>query len=163
MLATRCASEQPLRVKGDDAGCVSEWPLYFQLRKRVYIIGSVATGIIGFIYFAMLNTTEPAWIVLGIVLSFIGNDLMYSPQAALIAESFTPRLRYTGSCASVAPGLRETSFRRSDERQQCFIYARRWPEACPSIALRSPICPNIVCLLLPWCFRGQRAPHPVSS
>jgi Flp pilus assembly protein protease CpaA len=48
----------------------------------------------------MLNTTVPAWIVLGIVLSFIANDLMYGPQVALIAESFTPRLRYTGASIS---------------------------------------------------------------
>jgi len=66
-------------------------------RKRMYIIGSVATGIFGFVYFAMLNTTMPAWIFLGIVLSFIANDLMYGPQAALIAECFTPRLRYAGA------------------------------------------------------------------
>ena len=56
----------------------------------------VATGILGFFYFAMLNTTMPAWIFLSIVLSFIANDLMYGPQAALIAECFTSRLRYTG-------------------------------------------------------------------
>ncbi len=60
-------------------------------RRRMYIIGAAATGIVGFIYFAMLNTTVPAWIFLGIVLSFIANDLMYGPQAAPIAECFTPR------------------------------------------------------------------------
>ncbi len=66
-------------------------------RKRIYLIGSVATGIFGFIYFAMLNTMVPAWIFFGIILSFVPHDLMYGPQAALIAESFTPRLRYSGS------------------------------------------------------------------
>jgi MFS family permease len=66
-------------------------------RKRIYLIGSVATGIFGFIYFAMLNTMVPSWIFLGIILSFVPHDLMYGPQAALIAESFTPRLRYSGS------------------------------------------------------------------
>jgi MFS family permease len=66
-------------------------------RRRMYIIGSVATGIFGFIYFALLNTTVPAWIFLGIVLSLVTNDLMYGPQAALIAECFTPRLRYSGA------------------------------------------------------------------
>src|SRR5499427_8068634 len=66
-------------------------------RKRIYLIGSVATGIFGFIYFAMLNTMVPAWIFLGIVLSFVPHDVMYGPQAALIAECFTPRLRYSGS------------------------------------------------------------------
>jgi MFS family permease len=66
-------------------------------RKRIYIIGSVLTGIYGFIYFALLNTVIPFWVTLGIVLSFVPHDLIYGPQAALIAESFTPRLRYSGS------------------------------------------------------------------
>ena len=65
-------------------------------RKRIYLIGSVLTGIFGFIYFAMLDTNQPTWIFLGIVLSFVPHDLMYGPQAALIAEGFTPRLRYSG-------------------------------------------------------------------
>jgi MFS family permease len=66
-------------------------------RKRIYLIGSVLTGIFGFIYFAMLNTAVPGWIFLGIILSFLPHALMYGPQAALIAECFTPRLRYSGA------------------------------------------------------------------
>ncbi len=66
-------------------------------RKRIYIIGSVLTGIFGFIYFAMLDSLIPAVMFLGIVLSFVPHDLMYGPQAALIAEGFTPRLRYSGA------------------------------------------------------------------
>jgi MFS family permease len=66
-------------------------------RKRIYLIGSVTTGIFGFIYFAMLNTVVPGWMFLAIVLSFFPHDLMYGPQAALIAECFTARLRYSGS------------------------------------------------------------------
>ena len=65
-------------------------------RKRVYIIGSILTGIYGFIYFALLNSLAPALIVLAIILAFIPHDIMYGPQAALIAEGFTPRLRYSG-------------------------------------------------------------------
>jgi len=66
-------------------------------RKRIYIIGSVLTGIYGFIYFALLNSLMPALIVVAIVLAFIPHDIMYGPQAALIAEGFTPRLRYSGT------------------------------------------------------------------
>ena len=44
----------------------------------------------------MLNTAVPALIFIAIVLSFVPHDLMYGPQAALIAECFTPRLRYSG-------------------------------------------------------------------
>jgi MFS family permease len=66
-------------------------------RKRIYLIGLALTGIFGFIYFAMLNTAVLGWILLGIVLSFVPHDLMWGPQAALIAECFTPRLRYSGA------------------------------------------------------------------
>jgi MFS family permease len=65
-------------------------------RKRVYIIGSILTGLYGFVYFALLNSLVPALIVVAIILSFVPHDLMYGPQAALIAEGFTPRLRYSG-------------------------------------------------------------------
>jgi metabolite-proton symporter len=66
-------------------------------RKRMYIIGAVVTGIFGFIYFGMVNTGSLVLIFLAIVLSLIPHDMMYGPQAALIAESFTGRLRYSGS------------------------------------------------------------------
>jgi MFS family permease len=66
-------------------------------RKRIYLIGSVLTGIYGFIYFALLNSLVPGLIVLAIILAFIPHDIMYGPQAALIAEGFTPRLRYSGT------------------------------------------------------------------
>ncbi len=66
-------------------------------RKRVYIIGSVLTGIFAFVYFGMLNSLMPLVIIAAIILSFVPHDLMYGPQAALIAEGFTPRLRYSGS------------------------------------------------------------------
>ena len=51
----------------------------------------------GFIYFALLNTMVPGWIFLAIMLSLIPHDMMYGPQAALIAECFTGRLRYSGA------------------------------------------------------------------
>src|SRR5205809_3792002 len=66
-------------------------------RKNMYMIGAVVTGIFGFVYFGMLNTGVTAIIFLAIVLSLIPHDMMYGPQAALIAESFTRRLRYSGS------------------------------------------------------------------
>jgi hypothetical protein len=62
-----------------------------------FLIGAVAVGIWAFVYFAMLNTMVPGWIFLAIVVSLIPHDMMYGPQAALIAECFSPRLRYTGA------------------------------------------------------------------
>ena len=66
-------------------------------RKKMYIIGAVAMGVFGFIYFGMLDTMSSALIFFAIVLSLIPHDMQYGPQAALIAESFTGRLRYSGA------------------------------------------------------------------
>ncbi|WP_428534648.1 MFS transporter [Rhodopila sp.] len=66
-------------------------------RRKMYLIGAAATGIFGFLYFAMLGTGAPALVFIAIVLSLVPHDMMYGPQAALIAEAFTPRLRYSGA------------------------------------------------------------------
>jgi MFS family permease len=66
-------------------------------RKRMYMIGSVFVGVYGFIYFALLDTRLPALMFLAIALSLLPAVTCYGPQAALIAESFTPRLRYSGA------------------------------------------------------------------
>ncbi len=66
-------------------------------RKNMYMIGAITTGIFGFIYFAMVNTASEPIIFFAIILSLIPHDMMYGPQAALIAESFTGRLRYSGA------------------------------------------------------------------
>lgn len=66
-------------------------------RKNMYMIGALVTGVFGFIYFGMLATGSPPVIFFAIILSLIPHDMMYGPQAALIAESFTGRLRYSGA------------------------------------------------------------------
>src|ERR1700744_5974877 len=66
-------------------------------RKNKYMIGEVATAVFGFIYFAMLDTGSEPIIFLAIVLSLVPHDMLYGPQAALIAESFTGGLRYSGA------------------------------------------------------------------
>jgi metabolite-proton symporter len=66
-------------------------------RKKMYLLGAAVTGVFGFIYFALLNTAVPGLIFLAIVVSLIPHDMMYGPQAAMIAECFTGRLRYSGA------------------------------------------------------------------
>jgi len=66
-------------------------------RKRVYLAGAVLTGIYGFVYFWLLDTRQPAIVFTAIALSLIPHDMLYGPQAALIAESFPARLRYSGA------------------------------------------------------------------
>jgi hypothetical protein len=57
----------------------------------------VLTGVYGFAYFGLLNTGVTGLIFLAVAVSLIPHDIMYGPQAALIAECFTGRLRYSGS------------------------------------------------------------------
>src|SRR6201987_2562999 len=66
-------------------------------RRRMYLIGAAVTGLFGFLYFGMVDTAYPSAVFIAIVLSLIPHDMMYGPQAALIAEAFTPRLRYSGA------------------------------------------------------------------
>src|SRR5262245_57598842 len=66
-------------------------------RKKMYMIGAAVCGAFGFLYFGMLDTGSLTLIFLAIVLSLIPHDMMYGPQAALIAESFPGRLRYSGA------------------------------------------------------------------
>jgi metabolite-proton symporter len=66
-------------------------------RRKMYLIGAAATGLFGFLYFGMLDSAVPSAVFIAIVLSLIPHDIQYGPQAALIAEAFTPRLRYSGA------------------------------------------------------------------
>jgi MFS family permease len=66
-------------------------------RRKMYLIGVVVMGLYGFLYFGILGSLIPWTIFIAIVVSLIPHDIQYGPQAALIAESFTPRLRYSGA------------------------------------------------------------------
>jgi metabolite-proton symporter len=66
-------------------------------RRKVYIGGCILVAVFTFGYFALLDTKVPGLVFLAVALSFIPVMTMYGPQAALIAEAFTPRLRYSGA------------------------------------------------------------------
>ena len=66
-------------------------------RKRMYMTGAAATMIIGVPYFLMLDSKVGVLVVIAIVVSLIPHDMQYGPQAALIAESFPTRRRYSGA------------------------------------------------------------------
>ncbi len=66
-------------------------------RKKTFMIGAGITGLFGFPYFAMVDSAIPWAVFVAIALSLIPTGIQYGPEAALIAESFTPRLRYSGA------------------------------------------------------------------
>ncbi len=66
-------------------------------RKNMFMLGCLFMGVFGFVYIALLNTGIPAVIFIAVALSLLPVMTQYGPEAALIAESFTPRLRYSGA------------------------------------------------------------------
>jgi MFS family permease len=66
-------------------------------RKRMYLIGIVATAIFAFVYFAMLDTRSLLLVFLAIAASLTAGAAMWGPEAALLGEMFQGRLRYSGA------------------------------------------------------------------
>ena len=55
------------------------------------------TALFAFPYYGLLNSRESGLVLLAIVLSLLVHDIMYGPQAALIAETFGTGVRYSGA------------------------------------------------------------------
>ena len=66
-------------------------------RRRVYLLGCLLMVVFPFVYYGLLDTRVALVVFLAIALSLPIHDMQYGPQAALIAESFTGRLRYSGA------------------------------------------------------------------
>jgi MFS family permease len=66
-------------------------------RRRTYLVGCALMIVFPFVYYGLLDTRVAVLVFLAIVLSLPLHDIQYGPQAALIAESFTGRLRYSGA------------------------------------------------------------------
>jgi MFS family permease len=66
-------------------------------RRRLYLTGCLVMIPFMFVYYGLLDTKVMLLVALAIVVSLPLHDMQYGPQAALIAESFTGRLRYSGA------------------------------------------------------------------
>jgi metabolite-proton symporter len=73
-------------------------------RRRVYLIGSWSLLAWSLVYFPLLDTREPALIVLAAIGMANGLAAAYAPQSALFAELFPTRVRYTGSSLAYQVG-----------------------------------------------------------
>lgn len=67
-------------------------------RRRWYLIGCVLMAAFAFPYFLLMNSGSTALFILAVVLSLtVFHAWVYGPQAALIAERFGTRSRYSGA------------------------------------------------------------------
>lgn len=66
-------------------------------RRRLYLYGTIAAAVWPFVFFPMIGGGSFAVLIIGTVVALAIHASMYGPQAALITEQFSPRLRYTGS------------------------------------------------------------------
>jgi metabolite-proton symporter len=70
-------------------------------RRHTYMAGCMFLMVFALPYYALLQTREPGWILVAVVLGLaLGHALLYSVQAALIPELFSTRLRCTGASIS---------------------------------------------------------------
>jgi hypothetical protein len=61
------------------------------------MVGVAGAGLFSFVYFAGFATASPSLVFLVIALSLIPHGLQYGAEAALITESFSANVRYSGS------------------------------------------------------------------
>lgn len=66
-------------------------------RRKVFIGGSLLVGAWSFVFFPLLDTGAIPLFVLAVVVMAIGLSATYGPQAALFAELFATRVRYSGA------------------------------------------------------------------
>ncbi|WP_424235759.1 MFS transporter [Actinophytocola sp.] len=66
-------------------------------RRKLYLYGTIAAAIWPFVFFPMVSGGSFLALTAGIVVALVIHAALYGPQAALITEQFSPRLRYTGS------------------------------------------------------------------
>jgi metabolite-proton symporter len=69
-------------------------------RRAVYMIGGFGLAGFAFVFFPMLGSGDPVAIFAAIIVALLLHGAMYGPQAAMIAELFPTRTRYSG--ASIA-------------------------------------------------------------
>jgi MFS family permease len=66
-------------------------------RTGIYMSGAAATGMVSFALFPIIDTRSAVAISLAMIASMGSAALMYGPQAAMFAELFDQRIRYSGA------------------------------------------------------------------
>lgn len=73
-------------------------------RKPVYLVGSVLLVVWSIPFFLLVDTRNPALLIVAVIVLNVGLGASYGPQSALFAEMFETRYRYSGASFSYAVG-----------------------------------------------------------
>jgi MFS family permease len=66
-------------------------------RIGIYMLGAAATGLVSFALFPVIETQSAVAIAAVMIAAMVSAAMMYGPQAALFAELFDQRIRYSGA------------------------------------------------------------------
>ncbi|EJL82246.1 MFS transporter [Pantoea sp. RIT-PI-b] len=66
-------------------------------RRPVYIAGALLAIVWSFVFFVLLDSSQPILIVLAVIGGLLIHAVMYGPQAAFVTEQFPSHVRYAGS------------------------------------------------------------------
>jgi MFS family permease len=67
-------------------------------RRPVYLFGAIVTALFAYPLFRILDTGDPLLITIALAVALVfSHAAMYAPQAALFAELFATRVRYSGA------------------------------------------------------------------
>ncbi|MDQ2140219.1 MFS transporter [Alcaligenaceae bacterium B3P038] len=66
-------------------------------RRSVYAFGALCSIAWPFVFFPVMANMGYTGVILAVIGGLFCNSIMYGPQAALVSEQFSPRLRYAGS------------------------------------------------------------------
>lgn len=66
-------------------------------RLKIFMAGAVLAGIWAFAFFPLMETKSPLLITLDIMIEMFPLSVMYGPQAALFADLFPVKMRYSGA------------------------------------------------------------------
>ena len=74
-------------------------------RRRIFMMGIALSGIWAFVLFRLLETRSLPWITLSIAVGLGVNALSYGPMAAMFAELFNTRIRYSATSLAYQIGV----------------------------------------------------------
>ncbi|CAA9349149.1 MAG: Uncharacterized MFS-type transporter [uncultured Chloroflexia bacterium] len=74
-------------------------------RRGIYMLGAALVGVWSFVFWPMVNTGSFLLITLGLVVGLgVFHSMMYGPQGAFFAETFSTEVRYSGVSLGVQIG-----------------------------------------------------------